>query len=69
LRTTRRGTHFRIRLTRITGIDVDAQGKGAVTGQRLYQLIRQSGPVTDHTFEIRFLDSDVQAYSYSFTFG
>jgi hypothetical protein len=38
-----------------------------VTGQRLYQLIRQSGTVTDHTFEIHFLDPDVQAYA--FTFG
>ena len=25
------------------GMDVDADGQGVVTGQRLYQLIRQSG--------------------------
>ena len=49
------------------GTDVDADGQGVVTGQRLYQLIRQSGTVGDHTFEIRFLDSGVEAYA--FTFG
>ena len=30
-------------------------GRGVVTGQRLYQLVRQSGPIADRTFEIRFL--------------
>jgi cytochrome c biogenesis protein CcdA/thiol-disulfide isomerase/thioredoxin len=49
------------------GIDVGADGQGAVTGQRLYQLIRQSGQIMDHAFEIRFLDPGVQAYA--FTFG
>ena len=49
------------------GTDVDADGQGVVTGQRLYQLIRQSGPITDRTFEIEFLDPGVQAYA--FTFG
>ena len=49
------------------GTDVDADGKGVVTGQRLYQLVRQSGVIADHTFEIRFLDPGVQAYA--FTFG
>jgi cytochrome c biogenesis protein CcdA/thiol-disulfide isomerase/thioredoxin len=49
------------------GIDVDADGQGVVTRQRLYQLIRQSGPIIDHTFEIQFLDLGVQAYA--FTFG
>lgn len=49
------------------GSDIDADGQGIVTGQRLYQLIRQSGPVADHLFEIRFLDPGVQAYA--FTFG
>ena len=32
-----------------------------------YQLIRQQGPVAEHTFEITFLDPDVAAYV--FTFG
>ena len=36
-------------------------------GQRLYQLIRQSGDVGEHVFTIEFLDPGVQAYS--FTFG
>ena len=49
------------------GTDVDHQGDGTVTEQRLYQLIRQRGPVTDHTFEITFLDPGVQTYA--FTFG
>jgi len=49
------------------GTDVDDQGHGTVPAQRLYQLIRQPGPVTDRTFEITFLDPGVQAYA--FTFG
>jgi cytochrome c biogenesis protein CcdA/thiol-disulfide isomerase/thioredoxin len=49
------------------GADADADGQGIVTGQRLYQLIRQSGKILDHTFEIEFLDPGVQAYA--FTFG
>ncbi|RQS68165.1 cytochrome c biogenesis protein DipZ [Burkholderia sp. Bp8963] len=49
------------------GADVDAQGYGTVTGQRLYQLVRQQGPIADRTFSIEFLDSGVHAYS--FTFG
>lgn len=49
------------------GIDIDAEGNGVVTGQRLYQLIRQTGPIKDRTFEIRFLDAGAQAYA--FTFG
>jgi hypothetical protein len=49
------------------GADTDAGGEGAVTGQRLYQLIRQSGNIQDHTFGIEFLDPGVQAYA--FTFG
>ncbi len=49
------------------GADVDAEGNGTVTEHRLYQLVRQSGTVGDHTFEIRFLDPGVQAFA--FTFG
>jgi len=49
------------------GIDVDDQGNGTVTEQRLYQLIRQRGPVTERTFEMKFLDPGVQVYA--FTFG
>jgi cytochrome c biogenesis protein CcdA/thiol-disulfide isomerase/thioredoxin len=49
------------------GTDVDTNGDGVVKEQRLYQLIRQSDAVGEHVFSIEFLDSDVQAYS--FTFG
>jgi thiol-disulfide isomerase/thioredoxin len=49
------------------GMDAAADGSGMVTGQRLYQLIRQKGPVLDRTFTIQFLDPGVDAFS--FTFG
>ena len=49
------------------GTDVDANGNGIVDEQRRYQLIRQTGSVRDHTFEIRFLSPGVQVYA--FTFG
>jgi hypothetical protein len=49
------------------GDDVDEQGRGTVTEQRLYQLIRQSRPITDRQFEIEFLDPGAEAFS--FTFG
>lgn len=49
------------------GIDVDDQGNGRVAEQRLYQLIRQPGPIADRLLEIEFLDPGVEAYS--FTFG
>ena len=48
------------------GLDVDDNGSGTVTEQRLYQLIRQPGPIVDRTFEIEFLDA-VEAFA--FTFG
>jgi thiol-disulfide isomerase/thioredoxin len=49
------------------GGDVDDQGNGTVTEQRLYQLIRQSQPISDQQFEIEFFDPGVEAFS--FTFG
>ncbi|MHC8310941.1 cytochrome c biogenesis protein DipZ [Pseudomonas sp. GT1P32] len=49
------------------GTDVAPDGSGSVTEQRLYQLVRQSGAVTDRTFSIEFLDPGVSAYA--FTFG
>lgn len=49
------------------GTDVDEQGNGTVTEQRLYQLIRQPKPVVDRQFEIEFLGSGVEAFA--FTFG
>jgi len=49
------------------GVDTNAAGAGIVTSQRLYQLVRQKGPVRDRTFAIEFLDPGVEAFS--FTFG
>ncbi len=49
------------------GTDADGQGHGTVAEPRLYQIIRQPGPVTERTFEITFLDPGVQACV--FTFG
>jgi hypothetical protein len=49
------------------GLDVDEDGNGTVSGQRLYQLIRQPGMVVDRRFEIEFLYAGVEAFV--FTFG
>ena len=49
------------------GTEVAADGSGVVTGQRTYQLIRQSGQIADRRFEIEFLDAGIEAYC--FTFG
>jgi len=49
------------------GADVDEQGLGTVTDQRLYQLVRQPGRIDDRQFEIEFLDPGAQAFV--FTFG
>jgi thiol-disulfide isomerase/thioredoxin len=49
------------------GADADADGRGVVDEHRLYQLIREGGGISDHTFEIEFLDPGVQAFA--FTFG
>jgi hypothetical protein len=48
-------------------VDVDADGDGIIKGQRLYQLVRLTGDVMDHTFEIGFLGPGATADS--FTFG
>jgi cytochrome c biogenesis protein CcdA/thiol-disulfide isomerase/thioredoxin len=49
------------------GTDIDADGWGSVSENRLYQLVRQQGAVDDRTFEIEFLDPGIRAYA--FTFG
>ncbi|HWX80252.1 MAG TPA: cytochrome c biogenesis protein DipZ [Steroidobacteraceae bacterium] len=64
--------HFRVTLDGAApagnhGADTDSSGAGVIDGQRLYQLIRQAGAVGEHVFTIEFLDSAIQAYS--FTFG
>jgi SAM-dependent methyltransferase len=49
------------------GVDVDDHGNGMLVEQRMYQLIRQAKPIADRRFEIAFLDSKAEAFS--FTFG
>ena len=49
------------------GTDVDADGRGVLTDQNTYQLIRQSGEIDDSIFEIEFLEAGAEAYC--FTFG
>ena len=52
---------------RDAGVEIGANGLGMVNEQRLYQLIRQKGPVRDRTFTIEFPDPGVEAFA--FTFG
>jgi cytochrome c biogenesis protein CcdA/thiol-disulfide isomerase/thioredoxin len=49
------------------GVDTNDNGDGIVTENRLYQLVRQKGAITDHTFTIEFFNPGVQAFA--FTFG
>jgi thiol-disulfide isomerase/thioredoxin len=49
------------------GVDVDADGMGTMQDGRLYQLVRQTGPIGERNFEIEFLEPGVRAYA--FTFG
>ena len=49
------------------GLDVDEQGVGTVTEQRMYQLIRQQQTIADRQFEIEFFGPGVEAFA--FTFG
>ena len=50
-----------------SGGDVDDRGQGTVVEQRLHQLIRQPGRVSERTVEITFLDLGAEVYA--FTFG
>jgi Thioredoxin like C-terminal domain len=64
--------HFKVRLDGAEpginkGADIGADGTGVVTEQRLYQLIRLAHPGEEHTVEVEFLDSGVEAFA--FTFG
>ncbi|MBB1178297.1 cytochrome c biogenesis protein DipZ [Pseudomonas sp. FW305-3-2-15-E-TSA4] len=66
------GVRFRVRIDGAApgsdaGSDIDAQGQGRIDRQRLYQLVRQAGPVRERTFEIEFLDPGAQVFA--FTFG
>jgi cytochrome c biogenesis protein CcdA/thiol-disulfide isomerase/thioredoxin len=49
------------------GGNVRPDGSGVVNSDRLYQLVRQKGPVRERTFTIDFLDPGVEAFA--FTFG
>lgn len=49
------------------GLDIDDEGDGTLTEQRLHQLIRVAGPVGERLVEIEFLGAGVEAYC--FTFG
>jgi thiol-disulfide isomerase/thioredoxin len=49
------------------GLDVDEQGGGTLSQQRLYQLVREPRSITDRTFEVTFLEPGAEAYC--FTFG
>ena len=49
------------------GLDVDDEGNGTVTEQRVYQLLRQPAPIVERLFEIEFVDAGAQAFD--FTFG
>jgi thiol-disulfide isomerase/thioredoxin len=63
---------FRVRIDGLPpgaahGLDVDERGNGIASEPKMYQLIRQSNPITDRTFEIEFIDGSVEVYD--FTFG
>ena len=49
------------------GSDVDSEGQGTLEQQRMYQLIRQAGPIRERRFEIEFSDAGAEAFC--FTFG
>ena len=49
------------------GLDVEASGGGTLSEPRMYQLVRQRGPIRQQTFEITFDGPGVRAYV--FTFG
>lgn len=49
------------------GADVDAEGRGVLAEHRLYQLVRQQGPIDDRHFEIEFLAPGAEVFA--FTFG
>jgi thiol-disulfide isomerase/thioredoxin len=49
------------------GVDTAPDGSGEIRQPRLYQLIRQKGPIVDRTFEIEFLDPGASVLD--FTFG
>jgi len=66
------GVRFRVTLDGAApgadhGLDTDADGRGIVREQRLYQLVRQKAGARERVFTIEFEAPGVEAYS--FTFG
>jgi len=55
------------RLRDSSGSDVDDEGAGLLTEPRMYQLVRQRGPIADRLFTIHFFDRGAEAFA--FTFG
>jgi thiol-disulfide isomerase/thioredoxin len=49
------------------GLDLDESGEGELGVPRMYQLIRQPGPIADRLFEIEFLAPGAAVFD--FTFG
>jgi len=49
------------------GTDINAQGSGKITEQRLYQLLRLPNGAGEHVLRIEFLDGGAEAFA--FTFG
>jgi thiol-disulfide isomerase/thioredoxin len=49
------------------GVDTDEDGNGVLADGRMYQLVRQSGPIRDRTLQITFSEPGAEAYC--FTFG
>ena len=71
-RKNRMPVRFRIKLNGAapgdhSGSDASADGAGEIRQPRMYQLVRQKGPIQDAVFEIEFLDPGVEVFS--FTFG
>jgi hypothetical protein len=63
--------HFRVLIDGMpvgaaAGIDLDDQGNGTLTEQRMYQLIRQTQPIVDHEISIEFLDAGAEVFSVTF---
>jgi hypothetical protein len=48
------------------GTDTDGDGNGTLSQQRVYQLIRQPGPITERSFEITFPGPGAQVYCVTF---
>ena len=48
------------------GWDCGLDGMGEIREPRMYQLVRQKGPVGDAMFELELLDAGVEVFSFAF---